>query len=122
MWIIPAFISASLLGLYDVFKKISLSGNAVLPVLFLNIFFCCLLLSPVVILSCFFPDTLRNTAFFLSSIPLSDHTLLLLKAVIVLSSWTFAYFAIKHLPLTIASPIKATQPRTYPDRCGVPFR
>lgn len=110
MWIIPAFISASLLGLYDVFKKISLSGNAVLPVLFLNIFFCCLLLSPVVILSCFFPDTLRNTAFFLSSIPPSDHALLLLKAVIVLSSWTFAYFAIKHLPLTIASPIKATQP------------
>lgn len=110
MWIIPAFISASLLGLYDVFKKVSLSGNAVLPVLFLNVLFCCLLLSPIVILSCFFPDTIRHTAFFLPSIPGSAHALLLLKAVIVLSSWTFAYFAIKHLPLTIASPIKATQP------------
>ena len=110
MWIIPAFVSATLLGLYDIFKKISLSGNAVLPVLFLNILFCCLFLSPIFILSCFFPDTIRNTSFFLPSICPADHALLLLKAVIVLSSWIFAYFAIKHLPLTIASPIKATQP------------
>ena len=110
MWIIPAFISASLLGLYDVFKKISLSGNAVLPVLFLNDF----LLLPAFISRChfilFFPGHTSEYGFFLSSIPPSDHALLLSKAVIVLSSWTFAYFAIKHLPLTIASPIKATQP------------
>jgi len=33
-----------------------------------------------------------------------------LKAVIVLSSWIFGYFAVKHLPLTITGPIKATQP------------
>ena len=110
MWIIPAFISATLLGLYDVFKKISLSGNAVLPVLFLNVLFCCLFLSPLLILSCFFPDSVRDTAFFLPPAGVSEHALLLLKAVIVLSSWIFAYFAIKHLPLTIASPIKATQP------------
>ena len=63
MWIIPAFISATLLGLYDVFKKISLSGNAVLPVLFLNVLFCCLFLSPLLILSCFFPDSVRDTVF-----------------------------------------------------------
>lgn len=110
MWIIPAFVSATLLGLYDIFKKISLSGNAVLPVLFLNVFFCCLFLSPLVMLSCFFPDSVRDTAFFLPSAGVAAHALLLLKAVIVLSSWMFAYFAIKHLPLTIASPIKATQP------------
>lgn len=36
--------------------------------------------------------------------------LIFLKAVIVLTSWIFAYFALKHLPLTLASPIKATQP------------
>jgi transporter family protein len=38
------------------------------------------------------------------------HLYLILKAVIVLSSWLFAYFAMKHLPITLASPIKATQP------------
>ena len=39
MWLLLAFVSATLLGLYDVVKKISLERNAVIPVLFLNIFF-----------------------------------------------------------------------------------
>ena len=36
MWLLLAFLSATLLGFYDVFKKKSLKDNAVLPVLFLN--------------------------------------------------------------------------------------
>ena len=36
MWIGLAFISAFLLGCYEVNKKISLDGNAVIPVLFFN--------------------------------------------------------------------------------------
>lgn len=40
MWLAFAFLSAALLGCYDVFKKRSLSGNAVIPVLFLNTLFC----------------------------------------------------------------------------------
>ena len=36
MWLLLAFLSAALLGFYDVFKKKSLRDNAVLPVLFLN--------------------------------------------------------------------------------------
>ena len=36
MWWILAFVSAALLGCYDASKKVSLSGNAVIPVLFLN--------------------------------------------------------------------------------------
>ena len=39
MWLSLAFLSAALLGLYDVAKKKSLSGNAVLPVLLLNTLF-----------------------------------------------------------------------------------
>lgn len=39
MWLLLAFLSATLLGFYDVFKKQSLKDNAVLPVLFLNTFF-----------------------------------------------------------------------------------
>lgn len=38
MWLLLAFLSATLLGFYDVFKKQSLKDNAVLPVLFLNTF------------------------------------------------------------------------------------
>lgn len=110
MWLTLAFISAALLGIYDVIKKISLEGNAVIPVLFLNVLFCCLLFLPVVILSFFFPDLIRGSMFYLSPLALPAHAFLFLKAVIVLSSWIFAYFSLKHLPITIASPIKATQP------------
>ena len=35
-WVILAFMSATLLGFYDSFKKKALKGNAVIPVLFLN--------------------------------------------------------------------------------------
>lgn len=110
MWLILAFISASLLGLYDVVKKISLDHNAVIPVLFLNVFFCCILFLPVIILSWFFPQTIQGTLFWLPPIHAAAHGLLFLKALIVLASWIFAYFSLKHLPITIASPIKATQP------------
>ena len=40
MWLILAFLSAALLGFYDVFKKMALKDNAVIPVLFLNTLFC----------------------------------------------------------------------------------
>lgn len=110
MWLILAFISAFLLGLYDVIKKISLNNNAVIPVLFLNVLFCCILFLPVVLLSFFLPELLRDTLFYLPPVPGIAHLFLFLKAVIVLSSWIFAYFSLKHLPITIASPIKAIQP------------
>jgi transporter family protein len=38
------------------------------------------------------------------------HRFILLKSVIVLSSWIFGYFGMKHLPLTIVGPINATRP------------
>ena len=38
------------------------------------------------------------------------HRYILLKSVIVLSSWLFGYMGMKHLPLTIVGPINATRP------------
>ncbi len=110
MWLILAFISAILLGSYEVFKKISLDKNAVIPVLFVSILFSCLTLSPFLMLSEFYPDTLKGSIFFVPQVDFHTHMLFVLKAVIVLTSWLFAYFALKHLPLSLASPIKATQP------------
>jgi len=49
MWLILAFISAALLGLYDTSKKASLRNNAVLPVLYLNTVFSTLIFSPFLI-------------------------------------------------------------------------
>ncbi len=110
MWFSLALLSAFLLGFYDVAKKNSLNSNAVIPVLFLTTLFNSLLFSPLMILSWLSPESLANTPFLLTFEGIATHLQTLLKAVIVLSSWLLAYFAMKHLPITIISPIKATQP------------
>ncbi len=109
MWLILAFLSAALLGFYDVFKKKSLRNNAVIPVLLLNTLFSSLIFLPFIILSNkgIIPS---DSLFFTHSYGWAEHRYILLKAVIVLSSWLFAYFGLKNLPLTIVGPINATRP------------
>jgi len=110
MWALFAVASALFLGTYDVFKKLALNKNAVLPVLFFSTFtYASILLLPTLI-SAFSPETLRNTLFFVPIVPLVQHGYFFLKAIIVTTSWIFAFFALKHLPLTIVSPIRATGP------------
>lgn len=109
MWLALAFCSAFLLGCYDVNKKLSLNGNAVIPVLFMNTLFSSLLFVPFIILS-FSTDWLDGTMVYVPQASMETHLRVFVKAIIVLSSWISGYFALKHLPLTLAGPIKATQP------------
>ncbi|MDR0983251.1 MAG: DMT family transporter [Culturomica sp.] len=109
MWLLLAFLSAALLGFYDTFKKKSLNGNAVLPVLFLNTLFSSLIFVPFILISAS-GDTLSGTLF---EVPVADwevHKFIIIKSLIVLTSWIFGYFGMKHLPLTIVGPINATRP------------
>ena len=108
MWVALAFMSAALLGCYDFFKKVSLKDNAVLPVLFLNTLFSALLFLPFILLSD--SGVIGEGMLYVPSADLHTHLFLMLKAVIVLSSWICGYFAMKHLPITIVSPIQATRP------------
>lgn len=110
MWLFLAFVSAILLGTYEVFKKVSLKENAVIPVILVSIIFSCLILAPFLIISEFFPGIIIQSIFFVPRVNFHAHLLFVVKAVIVLTSWLFAYFALKHLPISLASPIKATQP------------
>ena len=111
MWLLLAFCSAALLGFYDVFKKKSLSNNAVLPVLALNTLFSSIIFIPFILLSHFAPQMLQDSIFYVpDSGGWEVHKFILLKSFIVLSSWAFGYFGMKHLPLTIAGPINATRP------------
>ena len=96
MWLVLAFLSAALLGFYDVCKKYSLRGNAVLPILFLNTLFCSIIFLPL--------------AFQTPFGGWEVQCYILLKACIVLSSWLLGYIGIKHLPITIVGPINATRP------------
>ena len=96
MWLVLAFLSAALLGFYDVCKKYSLRGNAVIPILFLNTLFCSIIFLPMAFQTPFGGWEVQRY--------------ILLKACIVLSSWLLGYIGIKHLPITIISPINATRP------------
>lgn len=109
MWLLLAFLSATLLGFYDTFKKKALRNNAVIPVLFLNTLFSSLIFLPFIILSgC--TDMLDGTIFHAASGGWEVHKYILVKSCIVLSSWVLGYFGMKHLPLTIVGPINATRP------------
>lgn len=110
MWLILAFVSAFFLGCYDICKKKSVNENAVIPVLFLNTLFCSLLLLPLVLVSSFSPDILQGTIAYVPSVSFETHGYIFVKSVIVLTSWIFGYFAVKHLPLTLTGPINATRP------------
>ena len=58
MWLLLAFVSATLLGFYDASKKAALKDNAVLPVLLLNTLFSTVIFSP------FLLDTLTGSDWF----------------------------------------------------------
>lgn len=109
MWLFLAFLSATLLGFYDTFKKKSLMGNAVVPVLFLNTVFCSLIFLPLIVISAS-TDMLDGSIFHVGNGGWEMHKYILLKSVIVLSSWLFGYIGMKHLPLTLVGPINATRP------------
>ena len=109
MWLILAFLSATLLGFYDVFKKMALRGNAVIPVLFLNTLFCSLIFIPFIVASAA-GVLASDSLFYVPACGWEVHKYIVLKSFIVLSSWLFGYFAMKHLPITIVGPVNATRP------------
>jgi len=109
MWLGFALVSALFLGLYDVSKKQSLKDNAVIPVLWFNTLFCSLLMLPFTLLS-WKTGVLDGSIFYVPTAGWELHRLLMIKAFIVLGSWIFGYFGMKHLPITLFGPINATRP------------
>lgn len=85
--------SAVLLGIYDVAKKYALRRNGVLWILLIATGLSTIFLSP-----------------FLGAAPFSDHLKMIFKAVLVTTSWISGLAALKTLPLTTASTIKASRP------------
>lgn len=110
MWVLLALCSALLLGIYDVFKKRSLKENAVIPVLASSIFISAVIFTPFLLLSTFAPQVMEGSYFYVPKMDFSTHLRIFLKSAIVLGSWISAYFGMKYVPITIFSPIRATQP------------
>lgn len=109
-WISLAVLSALFLGLYDVAKKAALDGNAVLPVLFLCSLSGAALVLPAGALTLAAPEQAARLGVLVESLSARGHALVLAKACIVTLSWVLTFFAIKHLPLSLASPLRATAP------------
>lgn len=110
MWTILAFISALCLGFYDISKKIALRENRVVDVLTISVCISALLLSVPLWLSRLCPGVMTGTPFYVPQLDGEAHLYTILKSVIVLSSWVFAYISLKHLPLSVVSPMQATRP------------
>lgn len=108
-WIAASLISAFFLGCYDLSTKHAVRGNAVLPVLFLANVCSASIWAGLMTLDALAPDTLPAN-FTVPPLTVSQHALLLLKSAIVATSWSCSYFAVKHLPVSIAAPIRATGP------------
>ncbi len=101
-WLPPILLSSVLLGFYDVGKKSAVKDNSVMPALFFA--------------------TLTGTVFFLiitlcggkfaaaSVCTGREFILILLKSMLVGSSWICVYYAMRDLPISIAAPIRATSP------------
>jgi transporter family protein len=105
-----AVLSAVFLGLYDVAKKASVDSNAVLPVLFACSASGLALMLPLVALSVFAPGLARQHGMLIEAVSGAGHLLVLAKAALVTLSWVLTYFALKHLPISLASPIRASAP------------
>lgn len=110
MWIWLGLVSMVFLGIYDVCKKHAVRKNAVLPVLFFSNLASVAMALPLLIGSAIRPDAMVSLNLFVEPITAAGHRLMLLKAFSVSTSWIFAYFAMKHLPISIVSPIRASGP------------
>ncbi|MFO7657363.1 MAG: DMT family transporter [Bacteroidales bacterium] len=109
MWVFFALSSALFLGMYDIFRKVSLKDNPVIPVLFLaSATGAFIFLIPVILsFSGYIPE---DNLFYVPPVTWKMHGLFFIKSVLVGSSWFLAYTAISMLPLTIVIPIRSTGP------------
>ena len=108
-WIVATLISAFFLGIYDLSGKHAVRENAVLPVLFFSTtcgaFVWALLLAVQAL-----APTATPAGLYVEPLSFGQHLQLALKSFIVGCSWVCTYFAVKHLPISVASPVRATGP------------
>lgn len=101
-WASWVLASAVLLALYDLAKKASVGANAVLPVL----------LASTAFGFAAYAAGLLATGHFraLGAVSGAAVSLGIAKSVIVGTSWVFTFCALRTLPITIATPIRASAP------------
>ena len=110
MWMYLGLLSALFLGLHNLCKKHAVQGNEVFPVLLGTSGAGLLLLLPVFIISRVSPENMQHINLYIAEIPWETHFYIFIKSAIMASSWVLAYQALKHLPITIVTPIRSAGP------------
>ncbi|WBU89028.1 DMT family transporter [Cellulophaga omnivescoria] len=110
MWMYLGLLSALFLGLHNLCKKHAVQGNEVFPVLLGTITAGFLLLLPFYLGSKFYPEFTKEIGFYITDIPWQNHALIVVKSMLMAGSWVLAYQALKHLPITIVTPIRSAGP------------
>ena len=108
-WIAASLISALCLGVYELCAKHAVHDNAVVPVLFLSTLTGAVVWGILLGVETLAPGSLPPS-LMTDSLSAVQHLQLGLKSAIVAASWIFTYFALKHLPLSLGSPIRSTSP------------
>jgi bacterial/archaeal transporter family protein len=108
-WVLATLLSAFFLGLYDLCTKHSVRHNAVTPVFFFSTLTGALVWGTLLLVNFLEPHWLP-LSLVTDPLTLKQHLQLLLKSAIVAASWIGTYYALKHLPLSLGAPIRATSP------------
>jgi drug/metabolite transporter (DMT)-like permease len=103
-------LAALFLGLHNLCKKHAVRGNEVFPVLLGTISSGFLLLLPLYFGSLYAPNYMETIGLTINQIPWSHHGFIFLKSMLMAGSWVLAYQALKHLPITIVTPIRSAGP------------
>ena len=110
MWMYLGLLSALFLGLHSLCKKHAVQGNEVLPVLLGTLLAGFVVFIPFFIGSIYNPEYFQEIGFYITPIAIKTHGFIFVKSMIMTGSWVLAYAALKHLPITIVTPIRSAGP------------
>ena len=108
-WVAAILLSALFLGIYDLCSKHAVRANAVAPVLFFSTLTGATVWLALLLIQAIHPGLLPHS-LVTDVLTWKQHLQLLLKSGIVAASWIGTYYALKHLPLSLGAPIRATSP------------
>jgi len=110
MWMYLGLLSALFLGLHNLCKKHAVSNNEVYPVILGTTLSGFVFLVPLFLVSKFSPEMSREMNLHIPEISWTKHGFIFIKSLIMSGSWVLAYQALKHLPITIVTPIRSAGP------------
>ncbi len=110
MWMYLGLMAALFLGLHSLCKKHAVQGNEVFPVLLGTVLSGFLFVAGFYLISIIYPDYAAANGYEFQQITAKEHGFIFFKSMLMAGSWILAYQALKHLPLTIVTPIRAAGP------------